>query len=196
MAYRIEGDYFEACTCEASCPCIMLSPATEDTCDLVLAWHIRRGEKDGIDLGGLCAVIALRSPKVMTEGAWRVALYLDDRAAEPQRSALRDIFSGKSGGHIANVAALFGDTCVTEAPIQFTAIDGRRTLRVGEALDVEVEELTGMSGRGAPVIENALLGAVTQPLRQARSKHLRYDGEFTFSTAGRNSFTSDFVYEG
>jgi len=196
VAYRIEGDYFEACTCEASCPCIMLSPATEDTCDLVLAWHIRRGETEGVDLGGLDAVMAVRSPKVMTEGAWRVALYVDDRAAEPQRAALRDIFTGKSGGHIANVAALFGDARVLEAPIQFAAIDGRRTLRVGEVLDVEVEELTGMSGSGAPVIENPLLGAVTQPLRQARSKHLRYEGDFTFSTAGRNSFTSDFVYEG
>lgn len=196
MAYRIEGDYFEACTCEASCPCIMLSPATEETCDLVLAWHIRRGEKDGVDLSGLSAVMAVRSPRVMTEGAWRVALYLDDRGAEPQRTALREIFTGKSGGHIANVAALFGDTRVSEAPIQFTAMDGRRVLKVGEGLDVEVEELTGMSGSGAPVIENALLAAVTQPLRQARSKHLRYDGEFAFSTASRNSFTSDFVYEG
>jgi hypothetical protein len=195
MAYRIEGDYFEACTCEASCPCIMLSPATEDTCDLVLAWHIRQGEKDGLDLRGLTAVMAVRSPKTMTEGAWRVALYLDDRAAEPQCAALHDIFLGKSGGHIANVAALFGETRVIEAPIQFTAIGSRRMLRVGEAIDAEVEELTGMSGSGAPVIENPLLGAVTQPLRQARSKQLRYEGDFSFSTAGRNSFTADFVYE-
>ena len=195
MGYRIAGDYFEACTCEASCPCIMLSPATEDTCDLVLAWHIRRGAKDGIDLGGVSAVMAVRSPKLMTDGAWRVALYIDSSASEPQRSALRDIFTGRSGGHIANVAALFGDTRVVEAPIEFTAIDGRRTLRVGEAIDAEVEELTGMSGSGAPVIENPLLAAVAQPLRQARSKHVRYEGDFTFSIAGRNSFTADFVYE-
>jgi hypothetical protein len=195
MAYRIEGDYFEACTCEASCPCIMLSPATEDTCDVVLAWHVRQGGKDGVDLSGLNAVMAVRSPKMMTEGAWRVALYIDDRAADPQRVALREIFTGKSGGHIANVAAMFGETRIVEAPIQFTATNGRRELKVGEEIDAEVEELTGMSGSGAPVIENALLGAVTQPLRQARSKQLRYDGEFTFSTAGRNSFTADFVYE-
>ena len=196
MGYRIEGDYFEACTCQASCPCIMLSPATEDTCDLVLAWHIRRGEKDGVELGGLSAVMAVRSPKMMTDGAWQVALYLDEAATEAQRGALGDIFTGKSGGHIANVAALFGRTSVSKAPIEFLASDGRRTLRVGNALDVEVEELTGMRGSGAPVIENALLGAVTQPLRQARSKHLRYQGDFDFSTAGRNSFTADFVYEG
>jgi hypothetical protein len=195
MAYRIEGDYFEACTCEASCPCIMLSPATEDTCDVVLAWHIRQGEKDGVDLSGLNAVMAVRSPKMMTEGAWRVALYVDDRAVDAQRAGLCEIFTGKSGGHIANVAAMFGETRVVEAPIQFTASDGRRTLKVGEEIDAQVEELTGMSGSGAPVIENALLGAVTQPLRQARSKQLRYEGEFTFSTAGRNSFIADFVYE-
>ena len=195
MGYRIEGDYFEACTCEASCPCIMLSPATEDTCDLVLAWHIRRGGKDGVELGGLSAVMAVRSPKLMTDGAWEVALYLDAAASEAQRGALGDIATCKSGGYIANFAALFGTTSVSKAPIEFLASHGRRTLRVGDALDVEVEELTGMSGSGAPVIENALLGAVNQPLRQARSKHLRHQGDFHFSTAGRNSFTADVVYE-
>ncbi len=196
MAYRIEGDYFEACTCEASCPCIMLSPATEDTCDLVLAWQVGRGAKDGVDLAGLSAVMAVRSPKLMTDGAWKVALYLDDRAQPTQRQALHDIFTGRSGGHIANVAGLFGECKVNDAHIDFAARNGTRTLRVGDQLDVEVEELVGMSGSGAPVIENALLGAVTQPLHQARSKHLRYEGDFNFSTAGRNSFTANFLYEG
>lgn len=195
MGYRIEGDYFEACTCEASCPCIMLSPATEDTCDLVLAWHIREGEKGGIDLAGLNAVMAVRSPKVMTEGAWKVVLYLDDRAQKSQRDALAEIFTGKSGGHIANVAGLFGESRVEDAPITFVAANGSRSLKVGTALEAEIAELVGGNGK-VPVIENALLGAVTQPLRQARSKSVRYDGDFSFSAAGRNSFTSDFMYEG
>lgn len=195
MTYRIEGDYFEACTCEASCPCIMLSPATEETCDLVLAWHIGRGAKEGVDLAGLNAVMAVRSPKVMTDGAWKVVIYLDDRADPGQRAALADIFSGKSGGHIANVAGLFGETRVEDAPITFVASNGIRSLKVGTLLEAEVAELVGGNG-SVPVIENALLGAVTQPLRQARSKAVRYQGDFSFSTAGRNSFTSDFVYEG
>jgi hypothetical protein len=196
MGYRIDGDYFEACTCEASCPCIMLSPATEDTCDLVLAWHIRSGARDGVELSGLRAAMAVRSPKRMTDGGWRVVVYLDERGDDAQRRALAEIFTGKAGGHIANVAGLFGESRVAVAPIRFDAADWSRTLRIGAELDAEVEELRGMDGVSAPLIQNPLLGAVVQPLRQARSKHLRYDGDFAFSAAGRNSFTSDFRYEG
>ncbi|HYR61893.1 MAG TPA: DUF1326 domain-containing protein [Actinomycetota bacterium] len=101
MSFKVEGDYFEACTCRASCPCIMLSPATEDTCDLVLAWHITEGQKDGVDLGGLNTVMAIRSPKQMTDGNWVAAVYLDDRATGAQEEALRAIFTGAAGGHLA-----------------------------------------------------------------------------------------------
>lgn len=195
MGYRIDGDYFEACTCEASCPCIMLSPATEDTCDLVLAWHIRRGARDGVELTGLNAAMAIRSPKRMTDGAWKVVVYLDNRADAPQREALTEIFTGRAGGHIANVAGLFGESRVAVAPISFEAANGSRKLRIGSELEAEVEQLKGMDGVGAPVIENPLLAAVLQPLRQARSKHLRYDGDFAFTTAERNSFIADFTYE-
>ena len=45
------------------------------------------------------------------------------------------------------------------------------------------------------VIDNPQLGAVTQPLRQARSSKLRYDGAFSFETKERNSFITEFRYE-
>lgn len=39
-----------------------------DRCTVFLAWRITSGEKDGIDVGGLSAALAVDSPKVMTEG--------------------------------------------------------------------------------------------------------------------------------
>ena len=45
------------------------------------------------------------------------------------------------------------------------------------------------------IIDNPQLGAVAQPLRQARSEKLRYDDDFAFETAQRNSFIADFSYE-
>lgn len=196
MGYRIEGDYFEACTCRASCPCIMLSPATEDTCDAVLVWHITGGEKDGVDLSGLNAVMALRAAKQMIEGNWGVAIYLDDRATAAQEDALRAIFTGAAGGHLGNLAPLIGEVHEIErAPIAFVAENGTRTLTVGDFVAAQVAQLTGGDGENPIVITNPLLGAVTQPMRQAKSESLRYDGFFSFSTEGRNGFISDFAYQ-
>jgi hypothetical protein len=196
MGYEIEGDYFEACTCLASCPCIMLSPATEDTCDLVLAWHIERGRRDGVPLGGLNVVMAVRSPKQMTDGGWTAALYLDERADPGQTEALQAIFTGQAGGHLAAMAPLIGTVAgIQSAPIEFERRDGARSLRVGGLLEAEVEELRGMDAERPIVIDNPQLGAVAQPLRQARSHRLRYDDAFAFETAERNSFIADFRYD-
>ena len=78
-----------------------LGAATNDNCDVLLAWHVTRGSNDGVDLSGLNAVMAVRSPKRMTDGGWKVALYLDDRA---YRGAVRGPgggFSGGAGGYLA-----------------------------------------------------------------------------------------------
>src|ERR1700744_6343852 len=81
MSFFVEGDYFEVCNCDVSCNCVWLGAATHDNCDVLLAWHVTRGSKDGVDLSGLNAVMAVHSPKRMTDGGWKVALYLDDRAS-------------------------------------------------------------------------------------------------------------------
>jgi hypothetical protein len=196
MAYELEGDFFEACTCRASCPCVMLSPATEDTCDVVLAWHVERGRHDGVSLDGLNVAMAVRAPKQMTDGDWTAALYLDERADDAQSAALQAIFTGQSGGHLAGLAPLIGTVAgIQSAPIAFERRDGARTLRVGDVLEAEVAELRGMDETRPIVIDNPQLGAVAQPLRQGRSSTLRYDDAFAFETKDRNSFIAEFRYE-
>ena len=195
MTFAVRGDYFEACTCAVSCPCIFLSPATEDTCDLLFAWHVEAGEMDGVDLAGLNVALAVRSPKQMTDGGWKAALYLDDRADQAQAGALAAIFSGQAGGHLANVAPLIGEvTGVESAPIAFERDGTTRRLSVGRVAAAEVAEIVGMDGTNPAVITNPLLGAITQPVRQARSTSVRYDGAFSFSAEGRNSFIAEFAY--
>ena len=48
----MHGDYLETCNCDVSCNCIWLGPATQDNCELMLAWHVTEGEKDGVDWPG------------------------------------------------------------------------------------------------------------------------------------------------
>ena len=104
MSFFVEGDYFEVCNCDVSCNCVWLGAATQDNCDVLLAWHVINGSKDGVDLSGLNAVMAVHSPKRMTDGGWKVALYLDDRASAEQSEALGAVFSGGAGGYLAGLA--------------------------------------------------------------------------------------------
>src|SRR6201986_5557164 len=108
MNLSVEGDAFEVGNCDVSCNCVWLGAATQDNCDVMLAWHVTRGSKDGVDLSGLNAVMAVHSPKRMTDGGWKVALYLDDRASAEQSEALGACFSGAAGGHLAGLAPVIG----------------------------------------------------------------------------------------
>jgi hypothetical protein len=86
----------------------------------LLAWHVTSGNKDGVDLSGLNAVMAVHSPKRMTDGGWKVALYLDDRASAEQSSALGAVFSGGAGGYLAGLGPLIGEVAGVEpATIRF-----------------------------------------------------------------------------
>jgi hypothetical protein len=197
MAFSVEGKYFEACSCEVSCPCIWLRPATEDACDVFFAWHITRGEKDGVDLSGLNAALAVHTQKQMTDGNWKVALYLDDTADAGQAEALGAIFSGQAGGHLGNLVPLIGEVAgVSSVPITFETSDGGRSVQVGDVLTMRVEQVIGMDGTNPAVITNPLLGAITQPVTQAKSVEVTYRDAWEFQTSDRNSFITDFAYAG
>jgi hypothetical protein len=197
MGFQIEGDYFESCTCRVSCPCIFLAPATTDACDVFFAWHISRGEMDDTRLNDLNVALAVHSPKQMTDGAWKAAIYIDERADPQQAKCLGAIFSGQAGGHLANVAPLIGTvTGVHSAPIRFVKRNGSRTVTVGDVLKLDVEEIKGMDGVNPIVISNPLLGAVTQPLRQAKSAALSYRGDWTAEAGESNGFITEFNYKG
>jgi hypothetical protein len=197
MSFSVEGDYFEVCNCEVSCNCVWLGPATHDNCDVLLAWHVTSGGKDGVDLSGLNAVLAVRTSKRMTDGGWKVALYLDDRATAEQSEALGAVFSGSAGGHLANLAPLIGEVVGVEpASITFEKSNGSLHAKVGGVISMSGNQVVGMDGQGPAVIANAPLGAVTQPVRQGTAKDVSYRGHWSAEFSGTNSFITDFRYEG
>lgn len=197
MGFKVEGDFFETCTCDVSCPCVFLGPASMDSCDVILAWHIDEGRADEVTLDGLNVAMAVHSPKQMTDGGWTVALYLDERATNEQAEALGGVFSGALGGHLANLGPLIGEVVgVDTAPIEFTRDGGTRRLRVGDILEASVSEIVGMDGENPPTISNPQLGAVTQPVRQAKSDHVRFVGHFEVDVSDRNAFITEFAYAG
>ncbi len=197
MSFSVEGEYFEACSCDVSCPCIWLGPADGEECDLLLAWNVTSGEKDGVDLAGLSAILAVKSPKQMTDGGWRVALYLDDKASPEQSEALGAIFSGGAGGHLAALAPLIGEVAgVAPASIAFNRSSGSASASIEGVVSMSAEELVGMDGAGAGVITNPLLGVVPTPVKQGRAGDVSYSGHWAASFSGTNSFIAPFAYSG
>jgi hypothetical protein len=196
MAFWLEGDYFDQCTCTISCPCIFLNEATEDACDGIFAWRIARGEMDGIDLGNLNVAMAWHSGKQMQDGNWRVALYVDERADDVQSNALQAIFGGQAGGLFESIAPLVGEVAgVFPAAIAFDKVDGGRGLHIEGVIDMRCEELLEEGKDQPTVFTDAPFMAVPQGLRQGRGETLRYSGAWNFETSGRNAFINEFRYE-
>jgi hypothetical protein len=82
------------------CPCNLSFDhgATYDYCRVTLVFNIREGEVEGTDIGGLKVAMIADTPKVMTEGNWRVGVFVDEKATDEQADKLTGVFSGQLGG--------------------------------------------------------------------------------------------------
>ena len=143
--WHLEGDWFDTCKCNIPCPCYFAQPPTYGDCEGVMAWHIREGRYGVITLSGL-NVIALGA---FEGNAWAgakvaIGIFIDKRANDSQREALRMIFGGQAGGWPSIFANVIGEVRRIEyVPISFeiaedlaywrAEIPGKVTAR-GEAL--------------------------------------------------------------
>src|SRR5918911_2806728 len=103
MAWNLEGTYFETCSCEVVCPCTasLALGADYDRCRVTLVFNVTDGDVDGTDVSGLTVAAVADTPKVMTEGNWRLGVFIDDKATEEQGEKLLQLFSGQPGGPMA-----------------------------------------------------------------------------------------------
>ena len=108
MSWSLKGEYVETCSCELMCPCNLSLDhgATYDFCRVTLAFNIREGQVDGTDISGRRVVLIADTPKVMTEGNWRLGVYVDDQADDAQFDQLVKVFGGQLGGPMAALAPL------------------------------------------------------------------------------------------
>jgi hypothetical protein len=107
--WHVKGDWFDVCNCNIPCPCTFAQAPSYETCDGVLAFHIQEGHYGQVRLDGLNLVRISRFQGNIWVGQARgtVGVFIDQRADEQQREAMRTIFSGQAGGFPAMLAGLF-----------------------------------------------------------------------------------------
>ena len=148
MAYAFEGKMLEVCSCDVICPCWAGQDPDGGTCEGVLAYHIDRGTIDGVDVTGLNYAILLHLPGNVLQGNWRIVVYVDDKATDTQHEALLKALTGQLGGPLADLAQLVGEVAgVERATITFEFEQGNGRLRVGPAIEANMESLRGATGQ-------------------------------------------------
>jgi len=200
MAWHLSGEYFENCNCEILCPCVTSSlqrPADNERCYVPLALHIEKGDKDGVSLDGLNAVLVVDSPRVMGEGGWRVAVYLDERADDRQQAALGEILSGAAGGAPAMLSGLIGEQLgVRVVPINDTSDGSRKRVEVPGIMDFEIEPVT--NPESGDVLEvTGTVHPMGSNLPIAKSVKGTFDDfGLVFDNTGKNGHYRDFAWSG
>lgn len=197
MTWSLNGTYFESCNCDVACPCLFLSPPTEDECTALVGWHIKDGVDEGVSLSGLNVALAVHSPGHMATTQWTVALYVDDKADEAQNASLMKIFGGQGGGHPARLATHIGAIVgVRSVPIEFSIEGGKHGLKIPGIADVAIDQITGQGDGPVTISGHPLCIAPGFPATAAKSSKMVFnDHGMAWDLSDKTAVFSPFAYQ-
>jgi hypothetical protein len=170
--------------------------ATYDFCRVTLVFHLRDGQVEGTDVSGRTVVLIADTPKVMTEGNWRLGVYVDDGADDEQFDKLVKVFGGQLGGPMGALAPLVGELVgVERAAIEVTDDGLLHRVRVGNTIDFEIEDVVPFGAEdGRPVRFQGMFHPVASDLTMAEAKRSRIDA-FGIAYEGKTGLsTSSFSW--
>ena len=192
MSWNLKGSYVETCSCELMCPCNLSLDhgATYDFCRVTLVFNIREGDVEGTDIAGRKVAVIADTPKVMTEGNWRVGVFIDDGATDEQFEKLVQVFGGQLGGPMAALGPLIGEMLGVERAAIDIGDDGlRHTVRVADVIDFEIEDVVPFGVEsGQPVRFDGMFHPVGSDLTMAEAKRSRINA-FGIQYEGKNGLS-------
>src|SRR6187399_2350284 len=147
--WKVDGQYYETCSCDFVCPCIpgqMAVAPTKGSCTFAMAYQIERGNYGSVSLDGLGFIILGLTPEAMGKGNWSVGVIADERATAEQLEAITAIASGSGGGPIAALGPLVGTFLgVASAPIKFDRQGAKWSVTAAKLLDMSAEAAMGLN---------------------------------------------------
>ena len=194
MAWTLEGTYFETCSCEVVCPCtVSLSLGADyDRCRVTLVFNITQGEVEGTDVSGLKVAAIADTPKVMSEGNWRLGVFIDAAASDDQVDKLGGVFGGQLGGPMAALGPLVSENLgVERAAIEVGEEGLRHSVKIGDDIDFEIEDIVPFGVEsGEPARVTGIFHPVASELTIAKATRSRinafgidYEGKAAFSSS-------------
>jgi hypothetical protein len=192
MAWRIAGTYFETCSCEVVCPCTasLALGADYDRCKVTLVFNVHDGDVEGTDVSGLTVAAVADTPKVMSDGNWRLGVFIDGDASDEQAEKLGGVFSGALGGPMESLGPLIGENLgVQRASIEVREDGLTHSIRIGDAVDFEIEDVVPFGVEsGEPARLTGIFHPAGPELTVARATRssidafgIAYDGKAAFS---------------
>ena len=193
MAWKLEGTYFETCSCEVVCPCTasLALGADHDRCRVTLVFHVVDGDVEGTDVSGLTVAAVGDSPKVMSDGNWRLGVFIDGAASDQQAEKLGAVFGGQLGGPMEALAPLVSENLgVERAPIEVREDGLRHSVRIGDAIDFEIEDVVQFGVEsGEPARLSGIFHPAGSELTIAKATRSRISA-FGFEYEGKSGFSS------
>ena len=192
MAWKLEGTYFETCSCEVVCPCTasLSQGATYDTCRALLVFNVKDGDIEGTDVSDLTVAAIAETPKVMTDGNWKLGMFIDGAASDEQAAKLGAVFGGELGGPMEALGGLIGELLgVERAPITIKEEGLRHAITIGDAVDFEVEDIVPFgSESGEPALMTNIFHPAGTELTLAQATRSRIDA-FGIAYEGKSGFS-------
>lgn len=193
-SWTASGQYYETCSCDFVCPCILGQMAvapTKGSCTFAMAYQIERGSYGSVSLDGLGFIILGLTPEAMGKGNWSVGVIADERATDEQREAITSIASGSAGGPIAALGPLVGKFLgVASAPIKFDRQGARWSVTAAKLLDMSAEAAMGVNANNTEplYLDNTGHPAADRfALAHALESHVDALGLRWSDTSGRNN---------
>jgi hypothetical protein len=101
-SYRLEGETLGSCACQLPADCFCWEQTSASSgCDSFVAYFIRTGKIQGIDVSALAFV------QVMREAEDKSLIYIDAKSSELQQNLLLRAFQGELGGILASLSSIF-----------------------------------------------------------------------------------------
>jgi hypothetical protein len=200
MSYQLEGRLLEVCTCNILCPCWVGEDPDYGTCEAITAWHIDKGTINGVDVSGLTIALLADIPGNVLKGNWRVAAYVPDTATQEQAQALADVWTGKLGGPVADLAGLVGEVVgLEQVPMTFTVEEGEGTIIIGDVAEATMAPYKGAMGQVTTLGDTVFSTIPGAPAYVAKASNFRREAtKYGFKPVhvqGQNAIQGNFHFE-
>lgn len=156
-AWKVAGQYYETCSCDFVCPCVLTQLAakpTKGSCTFAMSFQIDQGNFGQVRLDGLGFIVIGFTPEEMGKGNWSAGVIVDERASAEQRDAIVAVASGAAGGPFAALSGLITNFVgVQSASIRFERDAVKWSVNASPYVTMSAEAAMGIDPRGTEPLQ-------------------------------------------